>query len=142
MFLGHTGFRFPFSHWPTTEASATSLYTHFWKAVYWLLQGGFIVHYCYCDGGSANRSFVKLHFKDKDPCTEKFTTTVQYKSIHWRPTCVYTRPLCKFITLYALFQTKSLCILQSWIFISIVALDMHDISQQGLNYFVSLKSLW
>jgi hypothetical protein len=78
VFLGHTGFRFPFAHWPTTEASATSLYTHFWKAVYWLLQGGFIVHYCCCDGGSANRSFVKLHFKDKDPFAEKFTTINPY----------------------------------------------------------------
>lgn len=36
------------------------------------------MHYCCCDGGSANRSFIKLHFSGKDPLTEKFTTINPY----------------------------------------------------------------
>lgn len=36
------------------------------------------MHYCCCDGGSANRSFIKLHFSGKDPMTEKFTTINPY----------------------------------------------------------------
>ncbi|XP_078382573.1 uncharacterized protein LOC144665241 [Oculina patagonica] len=78
VFLGHTGFRFPFAHWPTKEVDPAVLYIHFWKSVYWLLQGGFSVHYCCCDGGSANRSFIKLHFSGKDPHAEKFTTVNPY----------------------------------------------------------------
>ena len=70
VFLGNTGFRFPFAHWPTKEVDPSTLYIIFWKAVFWLLKAGFKVRYCCCDGGEANRSFIKLHFKDKDPFKE------------------------------------------------------------------------
>ena len=35
--------------------------------------------YCCCDGGEANRSFIKMHFKGKGPVEERFTTTNTYK---------------------------------------------------------------
>ena len=78
VFLGNNGFRFPFAHFPTTEADPASLYTNFWKAVGWLRMVGFQVNYCCMDGGEANRSFVKMHFQGKDPEEEKFTTINPY----------------------------------------------------------------
>ena len=78
VFLGNTGFRFPFAHWPTKEVDPSTLYIIFWKAVFWLLKAAFKVRYCCCDGGEANRSFIKLHFKDKDPFKELFTITNPY----------------------------------------------------------------
>jgi len=78
VFLGRTGFRFPFVHWPTREVDLATLHIHFWKSVYWLLQGGFSVHYFCGVGGSANRSFIKLYFAGKDPFAEKFTTVNLY----------------------------------------------------------------
>ena len=58
----------------TTEADPSSLYTNFWKAVGWLKRFGFTTNYCFCDGGEANRSFVKMHFHGKDQENERFTT--------------------------------------------------------------------
>lgn len=78
MFLGNNGFRFPFAHFPTTEADPASLYTNFWKAVGWLRRFGFEANFCCCDGGEANRSFIKMHFQGKDPEEEKFTTINPY----------------------------------------------------------------
>jgi len=77
VFLGHPGFRFPLAHWPTKEVDPATLYIHFWKSVYRLLQGGFSVHYCCCDGESANRSFIKPHFSGLDPYDEKSTLIVR-----------------------------------------------------------------
>jgi hypothetical protein len=59
VFLGNNGFPFPFAHFPTKEADPASLYTNFWEAVGWLKRFGFTANYCCCDGGEANRSFVK-----------------------------------------------------------------------------------
>ena len=53
-------------------------FSHFWKSVYWLLQGGISVHYFCGVKGSANRSFIKLYFAGKDPFAEKFTTVNPY----------------------------------------------------------------
>jgi hypothetical protein len=78
VFLGNTGFRFPFAHWPTKEADAATLYDLFWKAVLCLLKAGFVITYCCCDGGESNRGFIKLHFGDKDPEAEKFTVINPY----------------------------------------------------------------
>ena len=78
VFLGHNGFRFPVAHWPTLEIDPATLYIKFWTCVRWLLSGGFKVHFCCCDGGTANRSFIKLHFQGKDPVKEKFTTVNPY----------------------------------------------------------------
>lgn len=55
IFLGNTGFRFPFAHCPTKEADAATLYDLFWNAVLWILKAGIVVTYCCCDGGEANR---------------------------------------------------------------------------------------
>ena len=43
IFLGDTGFRFPFAHFPTTEATASDLYVVFWEAVLNLHKWGFQV---------------------------------------------------------------------------------------------------
>ena len=66
VFLGHTGFRFPFAHWPTREVSSVTLKEKFWKAVRWLLEGNFRVHYCGSDGGESNRQMIKAHFEFSD----------------------------------------------------------------------------
>ena len=112
VFLGHTGFRFPLAHWPTKEVDPATLYIHFWKSVYWLLQGGFSVHYCCCDGGSTNRSFIKLHFSGKDPCAEKFTTVNPYTR----------EPLVFLMDPYVSFNSNTTKI-QSFKFITISLLD-------------------
>ena len=77
-FLETMGFRFPFSHFPTKEANPASLYTNFWKAVGRLKRFGFQTNDCCCDGGEANRSFIKLHFQGKNPEKERFTTINPY----------------------------------------------------------------
>ena len=76
--MGNSGFRFPFAHWPTDKTPPGSLFFTFWRAVNWLLLNGFEVIYCCLDGSETNRSFIKLHFKDKDPVVEKFTITNPY----------------------------------------------------------------
>lgn len=78
VFLGNTGFRFPFAHWPTKEVNAATLYDLFWDAVLWLLKAEILVTYCCCDGGEANRSFIKLHFKGNDPVKSSFTVINPY----------------------------------------------------------------
>ena len=78
VFLGNTGFRFPFAHWPTKEADAATLHDLFWKAVFWLLKSNFIVTYCCCDGGESNRGFIKMQFSGKNPEEENFTVINPY----------------------------------------------------------------
>lgn len=78
VFLENNGFRFPFAHFPTTEADPSSLYVNFWRAVGWLRKFEFQSNFCCCDGGEANRTFVKMHFKDKDAVKERFTTINPY----------------------------------------------------------------
>ena len=43
VFLGDGGYRWPFAHFPTTEATATDLYMLFWDAVKHLNDWGFTV---------------------------------------------------------------------------------------------------
>jgi hypothetical protein len=43
LFLGDTGFRFGFAHFPTKEANASDLYVVFWEAVLHLEKWGFKV---------------------------------------------------------------------------------------------------
>ncbi|XP_031555949.1 uncharacterized protein LOC116292737 [Actinia tenebrosa] len=78
VFLGNTGFRFPFAHFPTREADPASIYVNFWKAVGWLDLYGFNATFCCCDGGQANRSFIQMHFKGKDAIEDNFTTVNPY----------------------------------------------------------------
>ena len=63
-FMGNTGFRFPFAHFPTENTSPGSL-------MFILCH---LVFYCCLDGSECNRSFIKLHFKDVDPVAKHFTT--------------------------------------------------------------------
>ena len=90
VFLGNNGFRFPIAHFPTKEAKPASLYTNFWKAVGWLRMFGFQTNYCCNDVGEAYRSFIKMHFKGKDPVKERFTTTNPYTKNQW---CFFLIPL-------------------------------------------------
>ena len=73
-FMGNTGFRFPFVHYPTCDTSPGALMFAFWRSVQWLLLAGFDTIYCCVDGSECNRSFIKLHFKNKDPQAQLFTT--------------------------------------------------------------------
>ncbi len=64
--------------WPTREVDPATLYDLFWEAVLWLLKAEIVVSYCCCDGGEANRSFIKLHFKGIDPMKSSFTVINPY----------------------------------------------------------------
>ncbi|XP_014664265.1 PREDICTED: uncharacterized protein LOC106806734 isoform X3 [Priapulus caudatus] len=66
MFQGDSGFRFPFMHVPTAEATAPDIYVLFWKAVCGLIDWGFSVNYACFNGAVHNRSFLKIHFNGSD----------------------------------------------------------------------------
>lgn len=79
LFLGLSGFRFPFAHFVTTGIHASELYSIFWKAVQHLFTYGFRILYTCMDGAVCNRSFmhmcvgenldVKYNFISKSPTT-------------------------------------------------------------------------
>ena len=76
LFLGTSGFRFPFAHFVTNSIQASELYGLFWKAVYLLYSYGFTVLYTCMDGAQSNRSFMHIclgnkptSFIAKSPCT-------------------------------------------------------------------------
>lgn len=60
LFLGTTGFRFPFTYFSTTGASASELYLVFWKAVNYLAMFGFSVTFLSMDGAQSNRVFMNI----------------------------------------------------------------------------------
>jgi hypothetical protein len=60
------------------EVDPSTLYILFWKAVFWLLKRGINITYCCCDGGESNRSFIKIHFGDKDPAEENVSVVNPY----------------------------------------------------------------
>jgi hypothetical protein len=60
LFLGTTGFRFPFTYFSTTGASASELYLVFWKAVNYLAMFGFSVTFLSMDGAQSNRDFMNI----------------------------------------------------------------------------------
>ena len=78
VFLGHSGFKFPFAHFPSQTITPSALFVNFWKAVRFLRSGGFSLDYCCTDGGENNRQFIKMHFKGKDPIEERFTIINPY----------------------------------------------------------------
>lgn len=80
MFLGNTGFRFPFTYFPTTEASSSQLFETFWESVDTLQMYGFHVRLCICDGASVNRKFVLMHFENEADAQEKMYTTASPSS--------------------------------------------------------------
>ena len=60
LFLGTTGFRFLFTYFSTTGASASELYLVFWKAVNYLAMFGFSVTFLSMDGEQSNRDFMNI----------------------------------------------------------------------------------
>ena len=72
-FVGCGGFRFPFAHFATRQATAADLYIHFWKAVSMQEAYGFCADYVNIDGAITNRQFVKMHFIPTElPATQNF----------------------------------------------------------------------
>lgn len=81
LFLGITGFRFPFAHFITDNIQASELYGLFWKAVKFLWTYGFKVLYTCMDGAVCNRSFMHIcvgpnsytnyKFISPSPCTSQ-----------------------------------------------------------------------
>ncbi|MES9902010.1 MAG: hypothetical protein ABW168_04915 [Sedimenticola sp.] len=73
VFLGITGFRFPFAHFITDGVQAPELYSLFWEAVDKLHMFGFKTLYTCMDGAQCNRTFMKYNVGDssttyKTPC--------------------------------------------------------------------------
>lgn len=61
MFLGITGFRFPFAHFVTTNIQSYDIHTLFWDAVDHLQMYGFRVVYTCMDGAQSNRTFMNIN---------------------------------------------------------------------------------
>ncbi|XP_053409240.1 uncharacterized protein LOC128559964 [Mercenaria mercenaria] len=76
LFLGHTGFRFPFAHYATEQASPSELYLIFWKAVKLLSLYGFRVTYLSLDGAQSNRSFMKMLLPEDQKTSDTMQTMV------------------------------------------------------------------
>ncbi|CAG2216361.1 unnamed protein product [Mytilus edulis] len=75
VFLGFTGFRFPFAHFPTTTATGYELYLLLWKSVQMLSMFGFCIEYVSTDGAQSNRDMMKLllpGFDSANPITCSF----------------------------------------------------------------------
>jgi hypothetical protein len=66
MFLGFTGFRFPFAHFPSHTASGQELYLLLWKSVNMLSSYGFTIQYVSTDGAQSNRDLFKILLPDFD----------------------------------------------------------------------------
>ncbi|KAJ8321537.1 hypothetical protein KUTeg_000913 [Tegillarca granosa] len=64
VFLGFTGFRFPFAHFSSQTASGHELYLLIWNAVNMLLNFGFKIQYISTDGAQTNRDLFKLLLPD------------------------------------------------------------------------------
>ena len=58
LFLGNTGFCFPFAHFVTTNVQAYDIYSLFWEAVDYLYLFGFTILYTCTDGVQSNRTFI------------------------------------------------------------------------------------
>ncbi|KAJ8313792.1 hypothetical protein KUTeg_008353 [Tegillarca granosa] len=75
VFLGSTGFRFPFAHFPSCTASGHELYLLLWKSVNMLSNFGFTIQFISTDGAQTNRDLFKLllpDFKSSNPKTCSF----------------------------------------------------------------------
>jgi hypothetical protein len=76
IFLGISGFRFPFAHFITDGIQAPELHTLFWQAVDKLQTFGFNAVYVSMDGAQSNRTFMKYNlgqnsktFISPSPCS-------------------------------------------------------------------------
>ena len=74
VFIGMTGFRFPFAHFITDQVQGYDLHTIFWEAVDALQMYGFTCTFTCMDGTSSNRVFVNINLVDhsnmivQNPC--------------------------------------------------------------------------
>lgn len=73
VFLGLSGFRFPFAHFPTTQVKPSDLHFVFWKAVKFLNLYGFKICFASMDGAQANRDFVKMFFNESNPMEARYS---------------------------------------------------------------------
>lgn len=71
-FLSFDGFRFPFCHYPTNQATCTEINNLVWEAIDMLESYGFSVMYINTDGALQNRQFIKMNFHNVDPCEAMF----------------------------------------------------------------------
>ncbi|CAG2224497.1 unnamed protein product [Mytilus edulis] len=75
VFLGSTGFRFPFAHFPASTASGHELYLLVWQSVNRLMNFGFKIMFVSTDGAQTNRDLFKLlmpEFSSAKPVTCSF----------------------------------------------------------------------
>lgn len=72
VFLGNTGFRLPFAHFPCLQTSASELYLIFWKAVNMLGLFGFTVTFVSLNGAQTNRDFMKMLLRENVSKTMTF----------------------------------------------------------------------
>lgn len=75
VFLGFTGYRFPFSHFPSNTASVHELYLIIWKAISMLSTFGFTIQYTSTDGAQSNRDLFHIllpEFNSSNPITCSF----------------------------------------------------------------------
>ncbi|XP_052250781.1 uncharacterized protein LOC127857994 isoform X1 [Dreissena polymorpha] len=68
IFLGLTGFRFPFGHFITNNVAAYDIHTLFWEAVVSLSMYGFSTSFTFMDGAQSNRTFQSINL-GKNPQT-------------------------------------------------------------------------
>ena len=73
-----TGFRFPICYFPTIEVDLTTLYHHFWNAIFCVGEFGFKVLLPICDGATANRTFIQCHDNKENAVEQNFPTTKIY----------------------------------------------------------------
>lgn len=78
MFHGLTGFRWPFANYPNAQACPADIFISTWKCIDALYEWVIFPIYCCMDGSSNNRSFLKMHFSEKDPLATKMVA-VNYK---------------------------------------------------------------
>ena len=71
-FLGFGGFRFPITHFPCTQATATDLHVILWSAVEMRSAYGFPVLYVNMDGAITNRQMLHIQFPISSPSHQSF----------------------------------------------------------------------
>ncbi|KAJ8310272.1 hypothetical protein KUTeg_012137 [Tegillarca granosa] len=83
-FTGLTGFRWPFAHFPNTQAPPAEIFITTWMCIDELTKWGFNPIYCCMDGSANNRAFLKMHFSKSDPVSMKmsfYDPNKRYKSL-------------------------------------------------------------
>lgn len=76
VYLGFDGFRFPVSYFPSAGVNAPELYFNVWELISQLTRYDFSILYVCFDGGSSNRAFQLMNFKDKNDAIEKNFTSI------------------------------------------------------------------